>query len=257
MPRVLVACEMSGRVRTAFAKRGWDAWSCDLLPDESRMWNPDGACSSCDPCWGYHYQGDITNLFNIDLSWDLIIGHPPCTDLSQAGARYWKEKQADGRQEMAAEFFKMLYFTPLSRTFVVIENPVGIMCRTPKDGGLFRPPDQTVEPWWFGDPLSKKICLWYRQAWRPSYAKRGISTRDLREFDLPHLVADKSVVSQGRVTTGGGSWKTDKKNGKTHMNNWEDSQGRARREILRSITSAEVARAMADQWGPYVENLCD
>lgn len=33
--RVLVACEFSGIVRDAFAARGHDAWSCDLLPTEA------------------------------------------------------------------------------------------------------------------------------------------------------------------------------------------------------------------------------
>jgi hypothetical protein len=32
--KVLVACEFSGVTREAFAARGHDAWSCDLLPTE-------------------------------------------------------------------------------------------------------------------------------------------------------------------------------------------------------------------------------
>lgn len=242
MPRVLVACEMSGRVRTQFAKRGWDAWSADLLPDESGQWVDDGACSACDPCWGYHHQGNVMDI--IRENWDLVIAHPPCTDISQAGARYWKEKQADGRQRAAIEFFRKMMSFPCPKAYVVVENPVGIMSQ------VYREPDQVVEPWWFGDPLAKKTCLWYRQAWGPSRKM----LRDYVPDSLPHLVADNIVVPTGRVTTGGGSWKTDKKNGLTGMNkNWEDSQGRARRHILRSITPEGFARAAAEQWGPYVE----
>lgn len=234
MPKVLVACEMSGRVRTAFAKRGWDAWSADLLPDETGMWNE---LPQYNVKTGQHYQGDVLDIIRED--WDLVICHPPCTDLSQAGARYWKEKQADGRQRRAVEFFMKLYRMPRLEAYVVVENPVGFISR------VFREPDQIVEPWWFGDPLAKKTCLWYR----PSMGKQHYHLPDR----LPRLVADNIVVPTGRVTTGGGSWKTDKANGKTGMNNWEDSQGRARRHILRSLTPAGFGRACADQWGPYIE----
>lgn len=241
-PRVLVACEMSGRVRTRFAARGWDAWSADILPDEAHLWNqvpPTG--SRC--FTGQHYQGDVRDI--IDQDWDLVIGHPPCTDLSQAGANRWKEKRADGRMQAGHDFFRELYSRPRSRAFVVIENPRGVM------SAMFRPPDQEVEPFWFGDPLQKKIDLWFRAAWVPSKI-----TRDLRAMKLPLLVANNRVEPTGRVTTGGGSWRTDKAKGLTGMNkNWEDSQGRSRRNILRSITSAEVARAFADQWGPYIEGI--
>ena len=54
--RVLVACEFSGTVRDAFAARGHDAWSCDLLPTETP---------------GNHIQGDVLEVINED--WDLII----------------------------------------------------------------------------------------------------------------------------------------------------------------------------------------
>lgn len=236
MPRVLIACEMSGRVRTAFARRGWDAWSADLLPDESSLW-----CRFAFPdLMGQHYQGDVLDIIGED--WDLVIAHPPCTDLSQAGARYWKQKQADGRQRMAVDFFMKLYRMPRKEAYVVVENPVGFMSQ------IFREPDQVVEPWWFGDPLSKKTCLWYRPA---DFSRPHEISRHLDH--LPRLVADDIVVPTGRVTTGGGSWRTDKAHGKTGMNNWEDSQGRARRHILRSLTPEGFARAAAEQWGSYVE----
>ena len=69
--RVLVACEYSGIVRDAFAAKGHDAWSCDLLPTESP---------------GNHIQGDVTAILND--GWDLMVAHPPCTYLSNAGARF-------------------------------------------------------------------------------------------------------------------------------------------------------------------------
>jgi len=234
VPRCLIACEMSGRVRTAFAKRGWDAWSADLLDDESPMW--------CGTTIGFHYKGNVLDI--IRENWDLVIAHPPCTDLSYAGNRYRAQKQADGREREAAKFFMKLRALPCPKSYVVVENPVGVMSR------LYREPDQVVQPWWFGDPLKKQTCLWYRLAWGPSRPM----LRDYVPDRLPFLVADKVVEPTGRVTTGGGSWRTDKKNGLAGMNrNWEDSQGRARRHILRSITPEGFARAAAEQWGAYIE----
>lgn len=233
-PSVLVACEMSGRVRTAFARRGWHAVSCDLLPDESAEWNDAPA--------GEHYQGDVFDI--LGEPWDIVIGHPPCDHLSQAGARYWAQKQADGRQQAAAEFFMALYNLPRPEAYVVIENPVGIMNKK------FRYPDQIVEPWWFGDPLAKKTCLWYRDR------SRWLGRHGLMEHvdRLPDLQPSGAVNPTGRVATGGGSWRTDRLQGKTGMNNWEDSQGRARRHILRSLTPQGFARAAAEQWGSHAES---
>ena len=84
--RVLVACEFSGIVRDAFAARGWDAWSCDILPTESK---------------GQHFQGDVRDILH--ESWDIVIAHPPCTHLCSSGARYFAAKKADGRQKQGVD----------------------------------------------------------------------------------------------------------------------------------------------------------
>lgn len=89
--QVLVACEYSGRVREAFAKRGWKAWSCDLLESETE---------------GNHYQGPVEDL--ICENWNLMICHPPCTHLAVSGARHFAEKIASGEQQQALDFVKML-----------------------------------------------------------------------------------------------------------------------------------------------------
>ena len=212
MPRMLAACESSGRVRDAFAARGWDAWSCDLEPSETP---------------GQHIQGDIRTFYDMihRAAFDLIIAFPPCTDLSLAGARFWAEKQADGRQQRAADFFMRMWQSP-SR-YVAVENPRGYMSK------YWRQPDQIVEPWWFGDPFAKKTCLWTEQ--------------------LPALVADRPVTPTGRVATGGGSWRVDSAAARQAMNSYEDSEGRKNRAKVRSRTFPGVARAMADQWGSYIE----
>lgn len=235
--RVLVACEMSARVRTQFALRGWDATSADLLPDEAEIWAEPGQ-----PVAGKHYQGDVLDI--IEQDWDLVIAHPPCEDLSQAGARYWAQKQADGRQLAAADFFMKMIDLPPKTAYVAVENPRGIMSK------LYRPPDQVVQPWWFGDPLSKTTFWWLRGRDIPWYESAG----EWVFPPLPLLCADQRVKSTGRVATGGGSWRTDQAHGRTGSNEHEDSQGRARRKIVRSITTPGVARALAEQWGSYIES---
>lgn len=136
--KVLVACEFSGVVRDAFAEKGHDAWSCDLLPTERP---------------GQHIQGDVLNVLNED-GWDLMIAHPECTHLAVSGALRFKEKIADGRQQAAIDFFMRLVNAPIRR--ICIENPVCIMSTR------FRKPDQIIQPWQFGHDASKATCLWLK-----------------------------------------------------------------------------------------------
>ena len=250
--RVLLGCECSGRVRDEFAARGWEAWSADLLPSETPV------CSSvisanmlaegqhsplhnADPGHGPtgHYLGDVRELFGNGHQWDLFIGFPPCDHLSLAGARWWPQKRADGRQDAAADFFMEMIHAPAA--FVAVENPRGDMTRR------YRKPDQVVEPWMFGDPYSKKTCLWIRNADLPSYRIYGTSQA------LPLLAPSNPVTPVGRVTTGGGSHRTDKAAGRKAMNAYEDSEGRANRAKVRSRTFKGFAAAIAQQWGSFVE----
>src|SRR5512138_3391899 len=94
---VLVACEFSGVVRSAFRKSGHNAWSCDLLPAE------DGS--------PFHIQGDVLN--HLEDKWDLMIAHPPCTHLSVSGARWFKFKQQE--QKEALNFVAELMSFPIRR----------------------------------------------------------------------------------------------------------------------------------------------
>jgi len=136
--KVLVACEFSGIVRDAFTRYGHDATSCDLLPTESP---------------GKHYQGDVFDIIN-DMSWELIICHPPCTHLAVSGAAWFAKKRLDGRQQEGIDFF--MRFTDLKCPRVAIENPVGIMST------IYRKPDQIIQPYEHGDSFSKKTCLWLK-----------------------------------------------------------------------------------------------
>ena len=133
--RVLVACEYSGTVRDAFRARGHDAMSCDLLPTERP---------------GPHYQGRVQDVINI--GWDLMIAHPPCTHLAVSGARWWSDKQDE--QRAALDFVRLLMDAPVPR--IAIENPVS------KISTAIRKPNQIVQPWQFGHGETKATCLWLK-----------------------------------------------------------------------------------------------
>jgi len=131
--KVLIACEFSGVVRDAFAARGHDAWSCDLLPSERP---------------GQHIQGDVLSV--LGDGWDMMIAHPPCTHLAVSGARWFKDKRAE--QTAALEFVRDLMAAPILRW--AIENPVSII------SSRIRKPDQVIQPWQFGHGETKTTCLW-------------------------------------------------------------------------------------------------
>ena len=137
--KVLIACEFSGVVRRAFRALGHDAYSCDLLPAE------DGAI--------HHIQGDAIKQAYRELQpWDLMIAHPPCTDLAVSGARWFPAKRADGSQQRSIDFFLSLCRASVSR--ICVENPVSIMST------IYRKPDQIIQPWQFGHGETKATCLW-------------------------------------------------------------------------------------------------
>jgi len=136
--RVLIACEYSATVRDAFRARGHDAWSCDLLPTEG------------DPQW--HHQGPVEPILN--WYWDLMIAHPPCTDLAVSGARHFPAKIADGRQQRALDFVRQLLDAPIPR--IALENPISVISTK------IRKPDQIIQPWQFGHGETKATCLWLK-----------------------------------------------------------------------------------------------
>jgi len=137
--RVLVACEFSGVVRDAFWHRGHYAISCDFFP-------------SMGTGYIYHYRGDVFDI--IDDGWDLMIAFPPCTHLAVSGARWFKEKRRDGRQQTAINFFMNLVNSPIKK--IAIENPISIMST------VYRKPNQIIQPWMFGHGETKATCLWLK-----------------------------------------------------------------------------------------------
>jgi hypothetical protein len=192
--RVLVACEFSGVVRDAFIKRGHDAMSCDLLPTERQ---------------GPHYQGDVFDIIHDD--WDLMIAHPPCTFLTNAGAVHYygkKAKNVERRKKKgleAKDFFMGLYNSPIPR--ICIENPNPLK--------MFKLPlhSQTIQPFQYGHPFSKRTLLWLK--------------------NLP-LLKPTNIMEEVQSTKVPGNWFN--KGGKDRQKN-------------RAKTFQGIADAMAEQWG--------
>jgi site-specific DNA-cytosine methylase len=191
--RVLVACEYSGRVRDAFIAEGHDAVSCDLLPSETP---------------GPHVRGDVLDLLAGE-SFDLMIAHPPCTDLAVSGARHFAAKRADGRQQAALRFVRDLLDAPVER--IALENPVSII------SSQIRKPDQIIQPWMFGHPETKATCLWLK--------------------GLPPLVPTDDVRAEME------SLPKSQRNRVHYMSPGPD------RWKERSRTFEGIAAAMAKQWG--------
>ncbi len=195
--KVLVACEYSGTVRDAFIKRGHEAVSCDILPTRSE---------------GPHHQGDVREILN--QRWDLMIAFPPCTDLAVSGARHFPAKIADGRQQRALDFVRLLLEAPIER--IALENPVGVISTH------IRKPDQIIQPWQFGHEAQKTTCLWLK--------------------NLPLLTPTK-IVGKGEFVTF--------KSGKRHPKWYSDipSTGKPENALKRGKTFDRIAGAMAEQWG--------
>ena len=242
---ILVACEESQAVCKAFRKLGHNAYSCDLLD-----------CSGEHPEW--HFNHDVTKVLDqsdltlqngekakIKGDWDIMIGHPPCTYLAVSGARWYYHpddaglpveqrrphprfpNRAQDREDGAA-FFMLLANTNVKR--IAIENPIGIMSKR------WRKPDQSIQPYMFGDPFSKNTSLWLK--------------------NLRPLHPSKETDDHGeRIVF---------KSGKTQPKWYSDALSKAKtteeRRTLRSKTFPGIARAIAEQWTiqiAFEENLLD
>ena len=233
---VLVACEESQRVCTAFREKGHNAFSCDIIP-----------CSGGHPEW--HIQDDVLKILNPSFvplgddygtkikgiefktcdgkehfvcgKWDLIIAHPPCTRLCNSGQRwlYWGDEEYRQKKQMEKEFAIdfFLQFTRADCDRIAIENPMGIM------SSIYRSPDFTYNPYDFeGETECKKTGIWIVGNLAPLVPTR--------KTPLP-----KEERTQG-------IWKAHFGGKKLAWNDPETAK-------LRSQTPWGVARAMAEQWG--------
>lgn len=196
--RVLVACERSGVVRTAFRALGHDAWSNDLEPAD------DGS--------RFHIQGDAVKAAYVG-GWDLIIAHPECTYLANSGAKhlYAGMNKANGpepdrwaRMGAAALFFRQMLDAPAK--MVAVENP--IMLGHPKR--LFGIPDPTqiIQPWQFGHGETKATGLWLRglMPLRPTEIVEGREQRVFRMPPGPDRKKDRSLTYDGIARAMASQW---------------------------------------------------
>ena len=184
--KVLVACEYSGKVRDAFIARGHEAMSCDLLPTDAP---------------GPHYQGDVFDV--IHYPWDLMIAHPPCTDLSVSGARHFEAKRLQGRQQASASFFLKLAQADIP--MIAIENPVCVI------SSLWRKPDQIIHPWQFGHGETKATCLWLKglAPLKPTNVVDGRADRIHKLPPSPDRWKLRSETYQGIAEAMAQQWGTD------------------------------------------------
>lgn len=182
--KVLIAEEFSGIVRDAFVRRGHDAVSCDLLPSERP---------------GPHIQGDALDVID-DPRWDLIICHPPCTDLAVSGARHFKQKIQDGRQARALAFVKRHLFARAPR--ICLENPISVI------SSYFWAPDQIIQPWMFGHGETKATCLWLKglPPLRPTNIVDGREARVHREPPGPERWKNRSRTFEGIAAAMADQW---------------------------------------------------
>lgn len=209
--KVLVACEESQAVCKAFREKGHEAYSCDILP-----------CSGGHPEW--HIIQDVVPLLNgrcsfktmdgighsIDSKWDLIVAHPPCTYLSNAGARFLYPKGVLNEDRLklglaAKDFFMAFYNADCEK--ICIENP------TPSRVYELPKYTQVIQPWMFGHPVQKRTCLWLK----------GLEPLKSTE-----------IVEERQSSKVPGNW---------------FNKGGKERQKNRAKTFPGIAKAMAEQWG--------
>lgn len=218
-PKALVACEYSRTTANRLVSLGFYTVSCDILDPDTD---------------GIHYKGDVRDI--LDDGWDLLIGHPPCTYLAVSGSGWFyhpedkhlpkesrrphpKYPNRKNDREKAVDFFLCLYNSNIK--YIALENPVSVL------SSLFRKPDQTIQPYWFGDDAEKKTCLWTK--------------------NLPKLVPT-DIITPTRVTV--------ESSGKTYSKWWWDTcllpTKNGERSHARNKSFDGIADAFRDQWGKFV-----
>ena len=211
--RVIIACEESQAVTTAFRELGHEAFSCDLLP-----------CSGGHQEW--HFQESIFDVLKREQKFDLMIAHPPCTYLAVSGAGWMYNKDGSRNEERwqnqmdGLEFVHQLMDVDIDH--ICIENPISVI------SSFIREPDQIIQPWMFGDKAQKSTCLWLK---------------NLNKL-IPTDIVDKGEFFE---------WTDGKTGKKKKQPLWyyealSKAKTPAERRTLRSKTFPGIANAMATQW---------
>lgn len=222
---VLVGCEESQAVCTAFRAKGHEAYSCDTQD-----------CSGGHPEW--HLKMDIFEAIELK-KWDIGIFFPPCTHLANAGGVHFEKKRKDGRQKAAILFFRNLLNCGISK--IAIENPIGILSSDWYIPAHF--PEvvvenfplkhtQVIQPFYFADPIRKYTCLWLKNL-------PILKSTNIVEPAKPL----KEMIRKGPYRTGS-----------VRKLYWQDLLPKKDRSRIKSKTFPGIAAAMADQWGD-IENV--
>ena len=221
--KVLIACEESQAVCKEFRRLGHEAYSCDIIE-----------CSGGHPEW--HIKQSVLELLNgrcsfktmdgkehrIDGRWDMIIAFPPCTKTSNAGARHlWKGGLLNIPRYYEGLCGKALFLAIWAADCdkVVIENP------TPSKVFDYPEATQTIQPYQFGHPFTKKTLLW----------ERGVEP-----------LVPTNIVEPERTWCPSGSYSG--KHGEKHRGMFTTDRAKNR-----SKTFPGVAKAMAERWGGVCE----
>lgn len=243
---VLIACEESQAVCKEFRRLGHNAFSCDIQE-----------CSGGHPEW--HIHGDCFEAFEMPErrvffgseaipvfytqdgerhilprhKWDLVIAHPPCTYLAVSSKKYLNTdkygeyaEERKRNQEEAAKFF--LRFTEIDCDHVAIENPRGCMSI------MYRKCDQVINPWNFGDNVSKETHLWLKGLPR---LQKQITERP--EPDVVTIINKKTNETRSY---------------ERFFYETRFLPAEERRKV-RSKTFTGIARAMTEQWSEYLTEL--
>ena len=118
--------------------------------------------------WGKPYRENGYDVRNITLpNQDVrlfqvprekvqgVLAAPPCTHLSSSGARWWKDKGENALLEALALVDACLrIIVACSPSWWALENPVGRLRH------YLGPPKLIFNPCDYGDPWTKKTCLW-------------------------------------------------------------------------------------------------
>lgn len=157
-------------------------------------------------------------MHRIEGRWDLIIAHPPCTYLTNAGAvrMMVKGKIVKERYEKAMEARKFFFeFLNADCDKICVENP------TPMKLVNLPPYTQAIQPYQFGHPYSKRTCLWLK--------------------GLPQLIPTEILTEHVPYVNGGSR---DKNGNRRKITGCCSNNAKTR-----SKTFPGIAKAMAEQWG--------
>lgn len=205
---ILVACEESQAVCTELRRLGHEAYSNDLID-----------CSGTHPEW--HLKMDVFEALKLK-KWDMLIAFPPCTYLTVAGNRHIPCNP--DRWNKRLEALKFVYaLINADVPHIAIENPVGVLST------YIRKPDQIIQPYYFGDPVPKKTCLWLK----------GLPKLKPTDIVEPQYIMYRSKKNKSGFSRYG-------------VQGTIPSTNSPENARLRSKTYPGIARAMAEQWSEYL-----